>query len=306
MALTCGEEGGGQVNGASLLARNRRDLIDAASPSTRAAGRRWTPPASRSPQPCSREKYPVSFTLEVTNPGGHSSRPVPDNAIYALARALDAPSQLRVPGPVQRRQPRLLRADVQGGRRRDRRGHGRHRRQSGRTPEADALLSKNASYHAYLRTTCVATMLEAGHAANALPQRAAPRSTAASSRGADRRGAGRDREGHRRPAVKVTAGQRVMVAAVPAAPDAARCWADREGHQRDVARRAGRAGAWRPAPPTPPAERGRHPGLRRLGIFTSPTWANIHGLNERVRRQVADEGREFTYRLVKLYAEQKD
>ncbi len=83
MALTCGEESATAFNGANYLATHERGLIDAAFALNEGGGGRLDATGKRlalSVQAA--EKYPQSYRLEVTNPGGHSSRPVPDNAIY--------------------------------------------------------------------------------------------------------------------------------------------------------------------------------------------------------------------------------
>src|SRR5581483_3910619 len=89
LALTCGEETSGAFNGAEWLTQNRRDLIDAqfainegASGELDAQGKRIVLDIQAG------EKTSRNFRLEVTNPGGHSSRPVKNNAIYHLAGAL--------------------------------------------------------------------------------------------------------------------------------------------------------------------------------------------------------------------------
>src|SRR5207344_564333 len=87
MALTCGEEGG--FDGAEYLARNKRDLIDAAF-ALNEGGYGLLDPTGK---PiflaiAIGEKLSQNYVLEVTNRGGHSSLPMPDNAIYHLANAL--------------------------------------------------------------------------------------------------------------------------------------------------------------------------------------------------------------------------
>src|ERR1700744_37565 len=90
MALTCGEEGGAPFNGASWLVENKRDLIDAEFALNEGAGGQLDDHGKRVAHTIEAgEKTSQSFTLEVTNPGGHSSRPVPDNAISRLADALE-------------------------------------------------------------------------------------------------------------------------------------------------------------------------------------------------------------------------
>ena len=89
MALTCGEETNEAFNGASWLANNRPDLVSADFGLNEGGGGRLTPDGQRDTLSVQvGEKASQNFELEVTNPGGHSSRPQPDNAIYNLANAL--------------------------------------------------------------------------------------------------------------------------------------------------------------------------------------------------------------------------
>ena len=117
------------------------------------------------------EKYSVAFTLTATNPGGHSSRPRPDNAIYELATALKDVQAYAFPVKWNDWTLADLKAasETVGG-------------ETGRylarfvahhdDTEATDALSKDGAYVGKLRTTCVATMLQGGHAENALPQSA--------------------------------------------------------------------------------------------------------------------------------------
>src|SRR5580658_8913757 len=89
MALTCGEETAGAFNGAEWLTQNRRELIDAAFALNEGGWGELDDDGSRIALDIEAgEKFPQNYRLEVTNPGGHSSRPVKDNAIYHLAAAL--------------------------------------------------------------------------------------------------------------------------------------------------------------------------------------------------------------------------
>jgi acetylornithine deacetylase/succinyl-diaminopimelate desuccinylase-like protein len=124
------------------------------------------------------EKVFVTFHLEATNPGGHSSRPRRDNAIYALSHALSrleaytfAPKLNEVTRTQLERSATLYAPDTAADMRLVASGF------STATPGADAQaamarLSRDPSFNALFRTTCVATMLAGGHAENALPQRA--------------------------------------------------------------------------------------------------------------------------------------
>lgn len=172
MALTCGEETAGAFNGAEYLAKNKRDLIDAAFAVNEGGGGRYD--SNGKPLYLGiqvGEKLPQNYVLEVTNPGGHSSRPVPDNAIYHLAHAL-----VRVEGydfPVTfndtTRDFFTRMAAIRGGE------EGAAMKAIVANPsdaDARAVLERDAGWNSILHTTCVATMLDGGHATNALPQRA--------------------------------------------------------------------------------------------------------------------------------------
>jgi acetylornithine deacetylase/succinyl-diaminopimelate desuccinylase-like protein len=124
------------------------------------------------------EKVYVTFRLAVTNPGGHSSRPRPDNAIYQLAHALARLESYTFPvklNEVSRtqleRSAALQSPDTAADMRLIAKGY------ANSSPDAEAQaamarLSREPSFNALFRTTCVATMLDGGHAENALPQRA--------------------------------------------------------------------------------------------------------------------------------------
>jgi acetylornithine deacetylase/succinyl-diaminopimelate desuccinylase-like protein len=89
LALTCGEESAGAFNGAQWLAQNRHDLIDAEFAINEGAFGELDADGHRAVMEIQAgEKFPQNYRLEVTNAGGHSSRPVKDNAIYQLAAAL--------------------------------------------------------------------------------------------------------------------------------------------------------------------------------------------------------------------------
>src|SRR5262249_44963181 len=117
------------------------------------------------------EKVYQSFQLEVKNKGGHSSRPVKDNAIYQLAAGLMRLAQFDFPvnlNEVTRAYFERV-SKLEGGE------TSAAMRAVTRTPpstDAVAYLTNIPAYNATMRTTCVATMLSAGHAENALPQTA--------------------------------------------------------------------------------------------------------------------------------------
>jgi acetylornithine deacetylase/succinyl-diaminopimelate desuccinylase-like protein len=171
LALTADEEGGGPYNGVDWLVKNHRDLIAAELCLNEGAwgelsnGKRIANDVQVS------EKYVVNFRLEVHNKGGHSSLPVPDNAIYHLAGALSNLSKFGFPlktndvtrayfekmanietGPIQSAMAEVA---------------------AGSTSAMQQVAAASPVWNSTLRTTCVATELEGGHAMNALPQLAA-------------------------------------------------------------------------------------------------------------------------------------
>src|SRR3982750_3451926 len=172
LALTAGEEGGGGYNAMTWLLQNRRGLIDAACALNVDAG----DPLLKTGRPFVRalqtsEKFYQSFALEVTNKGGHSSLPTPDNAIARLADAIRRGARYQFPVHLSETtkayfeksaelEPRVIAADM--------RAIARNPTDSG----SAARLSASPFYNAQLRTTCTPTMIEGGHAPNALPQRA--------------------------------------------------------------------------------------------------------------------------------------
>src|SRR5882724_7416498 len=154
LALTCGEESAGAFNGAQWLSKNQRDLIDAEFAINEGAWGELDAQGNRvAMQIEAGEKYPQNYRLEVTNHGGHSSRPIKDNAIYHLAGALKKIEASRGNADVAAAMNALVKDPNDA--------------------KSIALVSgKDPSWNATMRTTCVATMLDAGHATNALPQRA--------------------------------------------------------------------------------------------------------------------------------------
>jgi len=169
VALTAGEESG-QSNGVDWLLKNHRDLIDAAyalNPDaggvTSAKGKIVNVDIEAS------EKLYADFELTTTNPGGHSSLPVPDNAIYRLADALAKLAKFVFPLELNEvtRTYFERRAPLESGQVKDDMNAVLHIPPD---PSAVMRLSQDPRYNALLRTTCVATRLNGGHANNALPQ----------------------------------------------------------------------------------------------------------------------------------------
>jgi acetylornithine deacetylase/succinyl-diaminopimelate desuccinylase-like protein len=173
LALTCGEETTYAFNGAQWLAKNRPELIAAAFALNEGGGGRTDGHGKLLVQQIQvGEKATQNYRLETVNAGGHSSVPIRDNAIYELADALAKVRDHEFPVTLSDT-TRAFFAKAGAARGDD---LGRAMVTLSQNPNdrvAEALFSKDRQYHSMLRTTCVATLLEGGHANNALPQRAA-------------------------------------------------------------------------------------------------------------------------------------
>ena len=169
LALTADEEGG-KSNGVDWLLRNHRDLVDAEFALNPDGGGLTTingKPLNLDIE--ASEKLYADFQISAVNAGGHSSLPVPDNAIYHIADALTRLQ--RAPFPFELNEVTRTyferRATLEIGQ------TAADMRAILRTPpdeEAIARLSRDARFNSTMRTTCVATRLSGGHANNALPQ----------------------------------------------------------------------------------------------------------------------------------------
>jgi len=307
LALTCGEETASAFNGAGYLATHERDLIDAAFALNEGAGGRLD--ASGKPIALNieaGEKFPQDFRLEVTNPGGHSSRPTKNNAIYHLAGGLVRISQYDFPLEYTDASRSYLAqmGPVVGG---DMGAAMSALAKDGTDAKAAAEVETDPGYNGMLHTTCVATMLDGGHATNALPQRARanincrifPGTTVEQVQAklvdlvAD-------------PEIKVTilgARSEVTKAPPPLTPQI----------MKPIQAMA--AKIWPGVPIIPVLTAGATDGafLSPVGIptygvsgmFADPDGNGVHGLNERIRVTSLYNGRDFLYGLVKIYAMQE-
>jgi acetylornithine deacetylase/succinyl-diaminopimelate desuccinylase-like protein len=168
IALTADEEGG-TANGVEWLIQNHRDKVDAGVVLNEGGGG-----VTRNGQPFfntvqATEKVFANITLRVTNRGGHSSVPRPDNAITSLADALAKVGRYNFPirfNEVTREfftKTALVESPEMG----------RAMRALVANPNdaaAASVVIRDPRYNSMLRTTCVATLLKGGHAENALPQ----------------------------------------------------------------------------------------------------------------------------------------
>ena len=306
MALTCGEEGG-PFNGAAWLTQNKRALIDAEFALNE--GGFGLLDGQGKPSAIVMEvgeKSYRDYQLEVTNPGGHSSRPVKENAIYRLARALTAIDGYVFPIQFTDSSRAYFTAI------------GRQQAAKGNRQVADAIAAMlktpadlraaelvagfDPSWNGTLRTTCVATMIEGGHAQNALPQRARANincrifpGTSGEQVRAQLASVVKD------PAVSVT----MTTPEEPAPPVSPMTANIIEPVNRLLAE------MWPGLPVLPILQAGATDGryLNNAGIPTYGIDANfvdteinhIHGLNEYVAVDSLMKDRDFLYRLVKGY-----
>jgi acetylornithine deacetylase/succinyl-diaminopimelate desuccinylase-like protein len=172
LALTCGEETLGAFNGLQWLVQKRPEWLAAEFALNEGGGGLLDKQGKLLEQDLVvAEKTTRNYRLETINPGGHSSIPVRDNAIYELADALvkvrgyEFPMKVTPINQAYFAKTGVVRGDELG----------RAMVALARNPDDAAALaevSKDRLYNALLHTTCVATLLDGGHASNALPQRA--------------------------------------------------------------------------------------------------------------------------------------
>lgn len=171
LALTADEEGG-SANGVDWLIRNRRDLIDAAYCVNLDGGDANKYNGVRKDLTIqAAEKSYADYDLLATNRGGHSSQPRPDNAIYDLTRAIDNIGAYIFPvhlNGITKGYFERTAAIEQGQTAIDMKALAA----GSASQAATDRLSSSPLYNSLMRTTCVATLINAGHAHNALPQRA--------------------------------------------------------------------------------------------------------------------------------------
>jgi acetylornithine deacetylase/succinyl-diaminopimelate desuccinylase-like protein len=172
LALTCGEETTFAFNGAQWLANKKPELIAAAFALNEGGGGRTDGHGKLMVESIQvGEKASQNYRLETVNAGGHSSIPIRANAIYELADALTKVRDHEFPVKLSDTTRAFL--AKAGAARGDELGAAMVAlSQNPSDKAAEAIVSKDRSYHSMLRTTCVATLLEGGHANNALPQRA--------------------------------------------------------------------------------------------------------------------------------------
>jgi len=301
MALTCGEESEA-YNGIEDLVKNHRPLVDAEFALNEGADGlldEHDKPVVLEVQ--GGEKVYQDFTLTVTNPGGHSSRPVPANAIYQLSAGLDRIGAYGFP-------PRFNDAT-----------RGYFTKMQARVPAEQAAAMKalvanindeaalktvtaDPMWNSMLRTTCVATMVNAGHAPNALPQRATANVNCRILPGTP------TEEVRAKLAELAGAPTTVTLAHEPnsVSPPPPLTPAIMGPIEKEAAK------LWPGVPVVPILLTGATDGVHTnaagiptygvSGLFGSSDGDGIHGLNERIRVKSLYDGRDFLYALIKDYA----
>ena len=304
IALTCGEETNGAFNGVEWLAANKRDLIDAEFALNEGGGGDSDGKGKVIGQSVQvGEKTFANFRLETRNPGGHSSAPVPDNAIYQLVHALAKVGAYEFPLEMTETTRRYF-AEA-GAVRKDETGVAMVALAKNPADKAaEAIVNKDRFLHSNLRTTCVATLLDGGHAPNALPQRAGANINC-------RIFPGHSIESIKDELAKVIGDPGVTITQLPPK---------------------------RPSPPAPPLDPKiigpmqklvdkYWPGLKVIpsmangytdatflgavgiptygipGMWGDPDGNGVHGLNERIEVKSVYVGRDYMIELVKAYAD---
>jgi len=310
VALTAGEEGGGGYNGIEWLLANHRTLAGVPLSDVQyvlnadAGGGELRNGRPMAFDVQAAEKVYYSVNLTARNPGGHSSQPRKDNAIYELAHALDRLSSYDFPmrtNAVSRAyfaqtasligDPAVA-ADMRAV-------------SANEVPDSAAaarLAARSAFHNAQLRTTCVATLLQGGHAENALPQMAQATVNCRMLPGTDPRDVDATLRRVIGDTAIVLAALRPAVASPPSAlPPAV---------ERDIQQVV--TSLWGPLPIVPDMETGATDGLflRNAGfpvygvsgLFADPTIDadnRAHGLDERIGVHAYYDQIEFTYRLLR-------
>ncbi len=302
VALTCGEETADVFNGVEHLLKTEPDALDAAFALNEGAGGRMDEQGRRVALNIQAgEKVYQDFTLEITNPGGHSSMPLKDNAIVRLSAALArlSPDAFPVALNATTRTHFAEMAKLTPAHAADMRALSAQRTDlaaAGRVAAADK------AWNSMMRTTCVPTQVNAGHAPNALPQRATANVNCRILPGVPVAQVQAElARTFADPGIKITA----IGTADPSTPPPLD-----EAILGPV--RAAAAKLWPGVPVVPVMATGATDGrftnaagiptYGLTGFFHPPQGSNAHGLNERMPVRSLYEGRDFLHQVVKAYA----
>jgi acetylornithine deacetylase/succinyl-diaminopimelate desuccinylase-like protein len=306
LALTCGEETNDNWNGVQWLLAHHPETLQAGFALNEGAGGQLDAQANRiALNVQAGEKVYQDFTLELTNPGGHSARPRKDNAIGAMGAALDRLVKHDFPlelSPVTRAYFAAIAGTTPAS------AADLRALTASETPDAAAaarLAAGNPIWNAMMRTTCIPTLINGGHAPNAQPQkvtvnvncRMLPGHTIAETQA-------EIAEALANPAITIaTSGEPSPTSPPPALTPAI----------LDPVKAAA-AKIWPGVPVVPTLSTGATDGRFTnaagiptygvTGMFTDPDGNGVHGLNERLRVRSLYEGRDFLFELIQLYAVQ--
>lgn len=304
IALTCGEETNGAFNGIEWLAANRRDLIDAEFALNEGGGGTSDGKGKVVEQAMQvGEKTFATYRFETRNRGGHSSVPRPDNAIYQLAHALVRIAAHQFPVEMSETTRTYFREAGAG--RKDEVGAAMVALAANPADKAaEAIANRDPFLHSNLRTTCVATMLDGGHARNALAQRAGAYVNC-------RIFPGHSVEEIRAELAKIIADPEVTITALPPlrpTPPAPPLDPKVMGPAKALAAK------YFPGVPVVPMMSNGYtdstfltavgiPAYGVPGAWGDPDGNGAHGLNERIEVRSVYVGRDYLYDLIKAYAQ---
>lgn len=304
MALTCGEETDTAFNGAQYLANNKRDLIDAAFALNEGGGGDTDGKGKVVSQSIQvGEKVYQDYKLVATNPGGHSSTPVRENAIYAMSDAL-----LKIRDhefPMEFSDTTRAYFAKAGAARSDDMGKAMVAlSKNADDAKAQAMVNTDRYFHSLLRTTCVGTMIDGGHALNALPQRVEANVNCRIFPGHDPIKIGQELAGIiGNPEITVTRAREDKPLASPPPLDPKIV-----GPMETLS-----AKYWPGVPVIPSMSTGATDGLYLAavgipvygvpGSWGDPDGNGVHGLNERLEVRSVYMGRDYLFDLVKALAE---
>ena len=304
IALTCGEETNGAFNGVEWLTANQRDLIDAEFALNEGGGGTSDGKGKVVEQAMQvGEKTFATYRLETRNPGGHSSVPRPDNAIYQLAHALVRIEAHEFPLEMSETTRTYFREAGAG--RKDEIGRAMVALAANPADKAsEAIANREPFLHSNLRTTCVATMLDGGHARNALAQRAGAYVNC-------RIFPGHSVEEIRAELARIIADPEVKITALP--PMRPTPAAPPLDHKVMGPAKALAAKYFPGVPVVPMMSNGYTdstfltavgiPAYGVPGAWGDPDGNGAHGLNERIEVRSLYAGRDYLYDLIKAYAE---
>lgn len=301
MALTCGEETAEAFNGADDLVRNHAELIKSDFVLNEGGGGRLSADGKRELLSIQvGEKAAQNYLVTVTNPGGHSSRPRPDNAIYQLAEAL-----LKVKAyvfPAKFTDTTRVGLNIRAQQTDPAGAALKTLLANPADAEAARVAATDVNVNSILHTNCVTTRLDAGHANNALPQRATAVINC-------RIIPGETVEGTLETLNKVVADPGVKIEVIPPVrPIAVSPPLDPKVVEpmRTVAARHFPGVELIPSMSSGATD-GRYFGPAKTpvygvpGIFGDPDGNGAHGLNERIRVRSLYEGRDYLFDVIKVY-----